>query len=226
MSAPMLRPTGQAAAEMELLAQLGLPASASPEDVDQLHQSVSDFLSSAPPEIRGWARAQVAALDAAYITLTDPAGLEGSALMSPASPPVALEEPATPPAPRGPDSEATSVASEEAVPADADVVSGESEIEDLAALYAMVTPSAHDDMKPGAKQPKPSYGPTGGAAGGRRDSTRRPQHLEADRAGWRGGHRHRGGGYRRQRDREPCVVERNPCCKPGCCGHQRRPGHR
>ena len=159
MSAPMLRPTGQAAAEMELLAQLGLPASASPEDVDQLHQAVSDYLSSAPPEIRGWARAQVAALDAAYITLTDPAGLEGSALRSPASPPVAPEEPATPPAPRGPDSEATSVASEEAVPADADVLSGESEIEDLAALYAMVTPSAHDDMKPGAKQPKPTAAP-------------------------------------------------------------------
>ena len=87
MSAPMLRPTGQAAAETELLAQLGLPASASPEDVDQLHQAVSDYLSTAPPEIRGWARAQVAALDAAYITLTDPAGLEGSALRSPASPP-------------------------------------------------------------------------------------------------------------------------------------------
>ena len=159
MSAPMLRPTGQAAAEMELLAQLGLPASASPEDVDQLHQAVSDYLSSAPPEIRGWARAQVAALDAAYITLTDPAGLEGSALRSPASPPVVPERPATPPAPRGPNSEATSVASEEAVPADADELSGESEIEDLAALYAMVTPSAHDDMKPGAKQPKPTAAP-------------------------------------------------------------------
>jgi tetratricopeptide (TPR) repeat protein len=51
------------------------------------------------------------------------------------------------------------VASEEAVPADADVLSGESEIEDLAALYAMVTPSAHDDMKPGAKQPKPTVAP-------------------------------------------------------------------
>lgn len=158
MSAPMLRPTGQAAVETELLSRLGLPASASPEDVDQLHQSVSDFLSSAPPEIRGWARAQVAALDAAYISLTDPAGLEGSALMSPASPPVALGEPATPPASRGPDSEATPVASEEAVPAD-DELSGESEIEDLAALYAMVTPSAHDDMKPGVRQPKPAAAP-------------------------------------------------------------------
>jgi hypothetical protein len=38
----MLKPTGQAAAATELLAQLGLPAGASPEDVDQLHQAVSD----------------------------------------------------------------------------------------------------------------------------------------------------------------------------------------
>ena len=51
------------------------------------------------------------------------------------------------------------MASEEAVPADADEISGESEIEDLAALYAMVTPSAHDDMKPDAKQPKPTAAP-------------------------------------------------------------------
>ena len=179
MSAPMLRPTGQAAAETELLAQLGLPASASPEDVDQLHQSVSDFLSAAPPEIRGWARAQVAALDAAYITLTDPAGLEGSALMSPASPPVALDEPATPPAPRGPDSEATPVASEEAVPADDDGsrdldLDGETDVEDLAALYAMVTPSAHDDMKPRPRsRRKPAAAPRGAAARDRRDRTRR-----------------------------------------------------
>jgi hypothetical protein len=120
----MLRPTGQAAAEMELLAQLGLPASASPEDVDQLHQAVSDYLSSAPPEIRGWARAQVAALDAAYITLTDPAGLEGSALRSPASPPVGPREQGTPPAPMGPNSAAPPVACEEAVRQGADVVAG------------------------------------------------------------------------------------------------------
>ena len=56
MSAPMPPATGQAAAETELLAQLGLPASASPEDVDQLHQAVSDYLSSRAP------RASVAGL--------------------------------------------------------------------------------------------------------------------------------------------------------------------
>jgi cytochrome c-type biogenesis protein CcmH/NrfG len=157
MSAPMLRPTGQAAAETELLAQLGLPASASPEDVDQLHQAVSDYLSSAPPEIRGWARAQVAALDAAYITLTDPAGLEGSALRSPASPPVVVPGgPATPPARRGSAPEAASPLD---LPANELEIEGEPSVEDLAALYAMVTPSAHDDMKPVAKKVTPAAAP-------------------------------------------------------------------
>ena len=162
MSAPMLRPTGQAAAETELLAQLGLPASASPEDVDQLHQAVSDYLSSAPPEIRGWARAQVTALDAAYITLTDPAGLEGSALRSPASPPVVVPGgPATPPARRGSAPEAVALAETPVISAEADErdIEGEPSVEDLAALYAMVTPSAHDDMKPDAKAPKPAPAP-------------------------------------------------------------------
>ncbi len=157
MSAPMLRPTGQAAAETVALAQLGLPPSASPEDVDQLHQSVSDYLSSAPPEIRGWARAQVAALDAAYITLTDPAGLEGSALMSPASPPAVVPGgPATPPARRGSDLEAAASVDPQADEADEIEIEGEPSAEDLAALYAMVTPSAHDDMKPDAKRAKPA----------------------------------------------------------------------
>ena len=157
MSAPMLRPTGQAAAETELLSQLGLPASASPEDVDRLHQSVSDFLSSAPPEIRGWARAQVAALDAAYITLTDPAGLEGSALMSPASPPVVVPGgPATPPARRGSAPEAVAPVEIPVNDAEALDIEGEPSAEDLAALYAMVTPSAHDDMKPDARRAQPT----------------------------------------------------------------------
>jgi tetratricopeptide (TPR) repeat protein len=161
MATPTLRPTGQAAAEVELLAQLGLPASASPEDVDQLHQSVSEFLAAAPAEIRGWARAQVAALDSAYIHLTDPVGLEGSALRSPASPPtVVLGGPATPPARRGPAPAAPQVpaAAAAAVTAvDADEtddldIEGEPDAEDLAALYAMVTPSVHDDMKPIARR--------------------------------------------------------------------------
>ena len=159
MATPSVRPTGQAAAEVELLARLGLPASASPEDVDQLHQAVSEFLAAAPPEIRGWARAQVAALDTAYIHLTDPVGLEGSALMSPASPPsVVPGGPATPPARRGP---APAVAPVEPLADEADEldIEGEPSVEDLAALYAMVTPSAHDDMKPQSRPARPAATP-------------------------------------------------------------------
>jgi len=159
MATPSVRPTGQAAAEVELLARLGLPASASPEDVDQLHQAVSEFLAAAPPEIRGWARAKVAALDTAYIHLTDPVGLEGSALMSPASPPsVVPGGPATPPARRGP---APAVAPVEPLADEADEldIEGEPSVEDLAALYAMVTPSAHDDMKPQSRPARPAATP-------------------------------------------------------------------
>jgi Flp pilus assembly protein TadD len=165
MATPALKPTGQAAADLQLLAQLGLPASASPEDVDQLHQAVSEFLAAAPAEIRGWARAQVAALDSAYIHLTDPVGLEGSALRSPASPPTVVPGgPATPPARRGPApaGPAAEAAAVTAIAADAAVedaetddldIEGEPTAEDLAALYAMVTPSVHDDMKPVARRP-------------------------------------------------------------------------
>jgi hypothetical protein len=156
MTAPMLRPTGQAAKETELLAQLGLPASASPEDVDRLHQVVSDFLAAAPADVRGWARAQLASLDSAYIQLTDPVGLGGSALRSPASPPTVVPGgPATPPARRGPAPEAEALGEGPAADAEDLQIEGEPSVEDLAALYAMVTPSAHDDMKPDAKRAKP-----------------------------------------------------------------------
>ena len=102
MTATGLRSTGAAAAENELLAQLGLPPSASPEDVDNLHLVASEYLAAAPAEIRGWAHAQAAALDRAYLTLTDPVGLQGSALRSPARPPTVVPGgPATPPARRG-----------------------------------------------------------------------------------------------------------------------------
>lgn len=148
MTAPALRPTGQDRVQVELLARLGLPASASPEDVDQLHQSVSEFLAAAPSDIRGWARAQVAALDSAYLQLTDPAGLEGSALKSLASPPrVVPGGPATPPARRDPVPAPVPVAAGDDDADDADAIETAS-LDDVAALYAMVTPSAHEDMKP------------------------------------------------------------------------------
>ncbi len=163
-------------AQNELLAQLGLAASASPDDVDRLHEAASEYLASAPPQLRGWAHAQVAALDAAYLKLTDPVGLEGSALRSPTSPSVVVPGgPATPPArrdlPRRGDPgcrggcrcsgrrrpRLTSVAEpadEAESPEDvAAAIEGEPDAEDLAALYASVTPSAHADMAPNAKRP-------------------------------------------------------------------------
>jgi cytochrome c-type biogenesis protein CcmH/NrfG/plastocyanin len=152
MSARRLPASGQAAAENELLAQLGLPPSASPEDVDQTHVAVSDFLAAAPPSIRGWAHAQAAALDAAYLTLTDPVGLEGSALRSPTRPSAVVPGgPATPPARRDP------VPATPPSPADdlEDPATGvEPDDEDLAALYASVTPSAHEDMGPDRRRRK------------------------------------------------------------------------
>jgi tetratricopeptide (TPR) repeat protein/plastocyanin len=176
-------------AQNELLARLGLPATASPEDVDRLHEAASEYLASAPSELRGWAHAQVAALDAAYLQLTDPVGLEGSALRSPTSSSAVVPGgPATPPARRDlpteeipaavavaaladddadeddEDDDADDVAEaddadedDDAAEADdadaAEAVDGEPDAEDLAALYASVTPSAHADMIPTAKRP-------------------------------------------------------------------------
>ncbi|MEI7744674.1 MAG: tetratricopeptide repeat protein [Chloroflexota bacterium] len=150
MSAPSIRPTGAAAVQNELLAQLGLPASASPEDLDSLHMAVSDYLATAPASIRGWAHAQTASLDAAYVQLTDPVGLEGSALRSPASPTAVVPGgPATPPARRDhlPAAPVEPLDEDDAEDEDLDL-DGDAGVEDLAALYASVTPSAHDDMKP------------------------------------------------------------------------------
>ena len=142
MSAPGLPATGRAAAENELLAELGLPPSASPEDVDRVHAAVSDYLASAPSAVRGWAHAQSAALDAAYLHLTDPVGFGGSALRSPTRPPrVEPGGPATPPARRDPLPEVAP-----------DVDDDTSDSDGFEALYASVTPSAHSDMGPDRKR--------------------------------------------------------------------------
>jgi tetratricopeptide (TPR) repeat protein len=166
MTAPAT-PAGRAGRDTELLRQLGLPPSAGPEDLDSLHAAVSEYLAAAPGPIHGWAHAQAAALDAAYLQLTDPAGLEGSTLMGPSSQPaVAPGEPATPPArrdtpapapaPAAPDPAAAHGAAKAAVSkpaaskpaaakpsADGDRLD-EDELDDL---YASVTPSAHRDMR-------------------------------------------------------------------------------
>ncbi len=160
MTAPALPPTGHAAAENALLAQLGLPPSAAPEDVDQLHMAVSEYLAAAPSGIRGWAHAQAAALDAAYLQLTDPVGLQGSALRVPTRPPrVDPGGPATPPARRD-FLPAAPPPPGEAVTAEADDL----DTDDVEALYAAVTPSAHRDMRPDDRPKSRWSRPPAGAA--------------------------------------------------------------
>ncbi len=170
MSGRPLPSAGVETIENELLAQLGLPPSASPEAVDELHLAVSEYLAAAPAEIRGWAHAQAAALDRTYLTLTDPVGLQGSALRSPAGPPAVVPGgPATPPARRESPVEAVP---EPAPEPDLDEPIAEAveepDLSDFEALYASVTPSAHEDMKPStakraAAAPTPAAKPAKGS---------------------------------------------------------------
>ena len=155
-------PGGRIAAENELLARLGLPPSATPEDVDQLHLAVSKFLAAAPSSIKGWAHAQAAMLDEAYLSLTDPVGLEGSALSSPTRPPTVVPGgPATPPARRDPVRDAgaggrvaDAAAASPAGPAVETV--DDTDTDDIDALFASVTPGAHRDLVSGGKSDRAS----------------------------------------------------------------------
>ncbi len=149
-----------ASADNELLAQLGLPPSATPEDVDHAHLAVSQFLAAAPAGLKAWARVQASALDEAYLQLTDPVGLEGSALRSPTRPPTVVPGgPATPPARRGsvPAVAAAPAAALQATAAPAPAVemggeaADDTDTDDLDALFASVTPGAHRDMLGGGK---------------------------------------------------------------------------
>jgi cytochrome c-type biogenesis protein CcmH/NrfG len=154
---------GRASAENELLSRLGLPPSATPEDVDQAHLAVSQFLAAAPAGLKAWARVQASALDEAYLQLTDPVGLEGSPLRSPTRPPTVVPGgPATPPARRDSVPATTAApaaakhitaAPEPAIEPDPEAVD-DTDTDDLDALFASVTPGAHRDMvrasKPGA----------------------------------------------------------------------------
>ncbi len=165
-------PTGRIAVENELLARLGLPPSATPEDVDQLHLAVSQYLAAAPSGIKGWARSQAAVLDEAYLQLTDPVGLEGSALRSPTRPPTVVPGgPATPPARRDPvpalpedepfedqfSGADEDLSGPQGAEPDADAAlptaeaTDDTDTDDLDALYASVTPGAHRDMVSGGR---------------------------------------------------------------------------
>lgn len=57
--------------ERDLLARLGLSGTPSGDEVEAAHADLIEFLDSAPHDLRGWARAQVAAADEAYALLSD-----------------------------------------------------------------------------------------------------------------------------------------------------------
>ncbi len=223
MSAPMLRPTGQAAAETELLAQLGLPASASPEDVDQLHQAVSDYLSSCAPGDPWLGSCPGRGARCGVHHPDRPGWTRGLGPQEPGeSAAVVPGEPATPPARSGPRPGGHLGGLRGGGPGGRRRCAPRSRAsprEDLAALYAMVTPSAHDDMKPDAKQAEARCGPAA------RRSRRSPRPAPAAGpniwkrivAGRRGRHRDRRGRLRRQRDRErpaPRAEPRLPARSP------------
>ena len=84
--------------EAAVLARLGLPPSASAQDVESAHDSITDFLSGAPPDIRPWALAQINAADEAYALLSDPT-MDRSVLATPSSLPTVPAGTAPAPAP-------------------------------------------------------------------------------------------------------------------------------
>jgi tetratricopeptide (TPR) repeat protein len=80
--------------EADLLARLGLPKSASTQDVETAHDAVIGFLETAPSDIRGWARLETDRVDEAYALLSDPT-IDRSELVAAADLPV---QPAATPA--------------------------------------------------------------------------------------------------------------------------------
>lgn len=56
-----------------LYSRLGLAPSASDQDVESAHRDVLAYLAAVPPQIRGWANAQIAATDEAFALLAIPA---------------------------------------------------------------------------------------------------------------------------------------------------------
>jgi cytochrome c-type biogenesis protein CcmH/NrfG len=66
-----------------LHARLGLSPDASTEEVEKAHSELVSFLESAPKGARRWAQGEIAAADAAYATLSDPARARATRRSSP-----------------------------------------------------------------------------------------------------------------------------------------------
>jgi len=70
--------------ERDLMARLGLRADATPEEIEEAHDRLIEFLERAPHALRRWAATEAAAADEAYALLSDIAAL-------PAPPPTVAE---------------------------------------------------------------------------------------------------------------------------------------
>jgi tetratricopeptide (TPR) repeat protein len=162
---PPLSPTE--ALERDLLKRLGLPPTASQEEISAAHQAVVAYLSSAPHDLAGWARAQAAGADEAYALLTDPAALASSAALAEHAAWLQVPPggPATPPARRATASNGSgkaqrapkATASTSAVAATAATETTGTDDEEFEALLAAVTPSAHRDAVPSAPKGAASH---------------------------------------------------------------------
>jgi cytochrome c-type biogenesis protein CcmH/NrfG len=158
--------------EEALLGRLGLDDTASAEQIGAAHEAVEAFLSGAPRHLAGWARRQAAAADEAYALLTDPVALARSAALVGAAARLdtAPDGSATPPVRREPTAPVKAEAAKResapvaapierpgrngtATPATPAKPARHDDIEpsddELAALIAEVTPSAHRDRVSG-----------------------------------------------------------------------------
>ncbi len=127
----------RATLERELLERLGVEADAGPEQIEAAHEAVVDFLADAPRRLRSWARVQAAAADEAFALLIDPSALGdvAQARSTAVAQPPAEDTPE--PAPARPSRRRTTrrhAAKDSTPPSD-----------DVDALIAEVTPSAHRD---------------------------------------------------------------------------------
>lgn len=66
------QPGSAKSVEAALLARLGLPTDASPQEVETAHEELIGFLEAAPIELRTWAAREIDTIDEAYALLSDP----------------------------------------------------------------------------------------------------------------------------------------------------------
>jgi tetratricopeptide (TPR) repeat protein len=135
--------------ETDLLERLGLGNDATPERIAAAHDEVVAFLSSSPRSLAAWSRRQAAAADEAYLLLSDPVALaeRAAADRQAEASPFALATVVEPNHRIRPDAVDEPLADEE--PADEEpaegAADGELSDDELDALIAAVTPSAHRD---------------------------------------------------------------------------------